>query len=122
MIVAVAARTPVEYWLISQYRPIGRASPRKSDLYGYLPAEFTSAINAVRLSLPRIEVYAQPTRSPEDPYPFRVWVLGDGTVTADLGSVAVPRNATLGNLLRDGFEPLVRHAFALRQGSMGEAA
>jgi hypothetical protein len=60
-------------------------------------------------------IYAQPTRAPEDPYPFRVWVLADGTVTADLGSVAAPRNAVLGNLLVDGFEPLVRRAFALRE-------
>ena len=37
------------------------------------------------------------------------------TVSADLGSVAAPRNTVLGDLLVDGFEPLVRRAFALRE-------
>jgi MoaA/NifB/PqqE/SkfB family radical SAM enzyme len=114
LIATVAARVTVEYWLVSQYRPIGRASAVKNDLYGYPPADFTRAVDAVRPLVPGIPVYAQPTRAPDDPYPFRVWVLADGVVTVDLGSVAAPRNTVLGNLLHDGFEPLVRRAFALR--------
>ncbi|MGY0230174.1 radical SAM protein [Longispora urticae] len=108
-----AERTPVEYWLISQYRPIGRANQGKAELYGYDPAAFVLAVDGIR-ELVDFEVFAQPTRPPEDPYPFRTWVLADGRVTADLGSVAAPRNAVLGNLLTDGFEPLIRQAFALR--------
>lgn len=111
-----AQATPVEYWLISQYRPIGRANSRKAGIYGFSREEFVQAVNGVRDVVPDLPVYAQPTREPDDAYPFRVWVLGDGTVTADLGSVAVPRNTELGNLLDDGFESLVRHAFALREG------
>ncbi|MDF9803587.1 MoaA/NifB/PqqE/SkfB family radical SAM enzyme [Streptomyces sp. HB372] len=117
-----AGRTPVEYWLISQYRPIGRANPRKADLYGFGREEFTQAVDAVRRLLPGLPVYAQPTREPDDHYPFRVWVLGDGTITVDLGSVAAPRNTVLGNLLTDGFEPLVRHAFALRDTAPAPSA
>ncbi|KJS53481.1 hypothetical protein VM98_25000 [Streptomyces rubellomurinus subsp. indigoferus] len=116
IITGLAARTPVEYWLISQYRPIGRANSRKADLYASDREAFTQAVAHVRdlLSGTGIQVYDQPTRAAEDPYPFRVWVLADGTVTADLGSVAAPRNTVLGNLLADGFEPLVRRAFASR--------
>lgn len=112
----LAARTPVEYWLISQYRPIGRANSRKASLYAYDREAFTEAVAQVRglMSGTGVQVYDQPTRTAEDPYPFRVWVLADGTVTADLGSVAAPRNTVLGNVLADGFETLVRRAFALR--------
>ncbi|WP_441247338.1 radical SAM protein [Kitasatospora sp. McL0602] len=115
-ITGLAARTAVEYWLISQYRPIGRANSRKADLYAYDCEAFTEAVAHVRdlLSGTGIQVYDQPTRAAEDPYPFRVWVLADGTVTADLGSVAAPSNTVLGNLLTDGFEPLVRRAFTAR--------
>jgi MoaA/NifB/PqqE/SkfB family radical SAM enzyme len=114
LIADLAATTPAEYWLISQYRPIGRASTRKAEIYGFGREDFLQAVDSVRALLPGLPLYAQPTRAPDDAYPFRVWVLADGTVTADLGSVAAPRNAVLGNLLADGFEPLVREAFALR--------
>lgn len=110
----LAGSTPVEYWLISQYRPIGRANPHKAEIYGFGREDFLQAVNDVRALVPDIPVFAQPTRAPHDAYPFRVWVLADGTVTADLGSVLAPRNAVLGNLLTDGFESLVRRAFALR--------
>ncbi|MEV7680628.1 radical SAM protein [Streptomyces sp. NPDC088341] len=110
----VSDRTDVAYWLISQYRPIGRASPRKAELYGFEPGDFVRSVEGVRDTVDGVTIYAQPTRAPEDPYPFRVWVLADGTVTADLGSVAAPRNAVLGNLLVDGFEPLIRRAFDIR--------
>ncbi|MGW1614923.1 radical SAM protein [Streptomyces sp. NPDC002285] len=114
-IAGVTARTAVEYWLISQYRPIGRANTRKAEIYAFERDDFVRAVNDVRDDVNGVTIYAQPTRAPEDQYPFRVWVLADGTVTADLGSVAAPRNAVLGNLLADGFEPLVRKAFALRE-------
>ncbi|MFB7269615.1 radical SAM protein [Streptomyces sp. NPDC056244] len=114
LIADVSDRTDVEYWLISQYRPIGRASPRKTELYGFEPGDFVRSVEGVRDTVDGVTIYAQPTRAPEDPYPFRVWVLADGTVTADLGSVAAPRNALLGNLLVDGFEPLIRRAFDIR--------
>ncbi|MFJ1845531.1 radical SAM protein [Streptomyces sp. NPDC088146] len=114
-IAGVTQRTAVEYWLISQYRPIGRANVRKAEIYGFGRDDFVRAVDDVRDMVGGVEVYAQPTRAPEDQYPFRVWVLADGTVTADLGSVAAPRNEVLGNLLADGFEPLVRRAFALRE-------
>ncbi|MBV2364802.1 radical SAM protein [Streptomonospora nanhaiensis] len=114
LIRGVAARTEVEYWLISQYRPIGRANPRKAEIYGYEPAAFTAAVDAVRDTVPGVAVFAQPTRAHDDPYPFRAWILADGTVTADLGSVAAPRNAVLGSMLSEGLEPLIRRAFALR--------
>lgn len=115
LIAGVTQRTDVEYWLISQYRPIGRASTRKAEIYGFERDDFVHAVDDVRGDVNGVTIYAQPTRSPEDPYPFRVWVLADGTVTADLGSVASPRNAVLGDLLVEGFEPLVRRAFALRE-------
>ncbi|WP_371599934.1 radical SAM protein [Streptomyces sp. NBC_00564] len=111
----IADRTEVEYWLISQYRPIGRASAGKAELYGFDRDGFVRAVDGVRGAVAPVEIFAQPTRAPEDPYPFRVWVLADGTVTADLGSVAAPRNEVLGDLLDDGFEALVRRAFALRK-------
>lgn len=115
LIAEVTRRTDVEYWLISQYRPIGRANRRKAAIYGFGSDDFVQAVDDVRGHVNGVTVYAQPTRAPQDPYPFRVWVLADGTVTADLGSVAAPRNAELGDLLVDGFEPLVRRAFALRE-------
>ncbi|MFI7324220.1 radical SAM protein [Streptomyces rubiginosohelvolus] len=114
-VTGIAGRTEVEYWLISQYRPIGRASAGKAELYGFERDGFVRAVDGVRGVVAPVEIFAQPTRAPEDPYPFRVWVLADGTVTADLGSVAAPRNAVIGDLLADGFEPLVRRAFALRE-------
>lgn len=114
-VTGIADRTEVEYWLISQYRPIGRASAGKAELYGFERDDFVRAVDGVRGAVAPVEIFAQPTRAPEDPYPFRVWVLADGTVTADLGSVAAPRNAVIGDLLADGFEPLVRRAFALRE-------
>lgn len=114
-VAGIADRTEVEYWLISQYRPIGRASAGKAELYGFERDDFVRAVDGVRGAVAPVEIFAQPTRAPEDPYPFRVWVLADGTVTADLGSVAAPRNAVIGDLLADGFEPLVRRAFALRE-------
>jgi pyruvate-formate lyase-activating enzyme len=114
-VAGIAGRTEVEYWLISQYRPIGRASAGKAELYGFERDDFVRAVDGVRGAVAPVEIFAQPTRAPEDPYPFRVWVLADGTVTADLGSVAAPRNAVIGDLLADGFEPLVRRAFALRE-------
>ncbi|MFI9014491.1 radical SAM protein [Streptomyces griseus] len=120
LIAGVAHRTEVEYWLISQYRPIGRASTRKAEVYGYERDDFVRAVEGVRDVVEGVTIYAQPTRAPLDPYPFRVWVLADGTVTADLGSVFAPRNAALGNLLVDGFEPLVRRAFDLREQSQLE--
>ncbi|WP_053207075.1 radical SAM protein [Jiangella muralis] len=115
LIARVTERTEVEYWLISQYRPIGRASTRKAEIYGFERDDFVRAVEEVRGEVNGVTIYAQPTRLPEDPYPFRVWVLADGTVTADLGSVAAPRNAVLGDLPVTGFEPLVRRAFALRE-------
>ncbi|MEU6017772.1 radical SAM protein [Streptomyces sp. NPDC047515] len=115
LISGVTQRTDVEYWLISQYRPIGRANTRKAEIYGFERDDFVHAVDDVRGDVNGVTIYAQPTRAPEDPYPFRVWVLADGTVTADLGSVAAPRNAVLGDLLVEGFEPLVRRAFALRE-------
>ncbi|GAA1934924.1 hypothetical protein GCM10009716_47450 [Streptomyces sodiiphilus] len=115
LVAGTAGRTDVEYWLISQYRPIGRASTRKAEIYGFGRDAFIRAVDEVRAMVGEVAVYAQPTREPQDPYPFRVWVLADGTVTADLGSVAAPRNEVLGDLLTDGFEPLVRRAFALRE-------
>ena len=114
LIAGVTERTEVEYWLISQYRPIGRANTRKAEIYGFERDDFVRAVDDVRGDVNGVTIYAQPTRVPEDPYPFRVWVLADGTVTADLGSVAAPRNEVLGDILVDGFEPLVRRAFALR--------
>ncbi|WP_405523596.1 radical SAM protein [Streptomyces canus] len=114
-VAGIADRTEVEYWLISQYRPIGRASAGKAELYGFDRDDFVRAVDGVRGAVAPVEIFAQPTRAPEDPYPFRVWVLADGTVTADLGSVAAPRNEVLGDLLDDGFEALVRRAFALRK-------
>jgi MoaA/NifB/PqqE/SkfB family radical SAM enzyme len=92
LILDVAVWTRVEYWLISKYRPIGRADARKATTYGYSPEDFMATVNAVRPLVSGIEVFAQPTRGAEDPYPFRAWVLADGTVTVDLGSVAAPRN------------------------------
>ncbi|PZT74156.1 MULTISPECIES: radical SAM protein [unclassified Streptomyces] len=115
LIAGLTERTDVEYWLISQYRPIGRANTRKAEIYGFERDDFVEAVDDVRDDVNGVPIYAQPTRAPEDPYPFRVWVLADGTVTADLGSVAAPRNAELGDLLTDGLEPLVRRAFALRE-------
>jgi MoaA/NifB/PqqE/SkfB family radical SAM enzyme len=112
LIAGMARRTDVEYWLISQYRPIGRASSRKAEIYGFERDNFVRAVDDVRGNVNGLTIYAQPTRAPQEPYPFRVWVLADGTVTADLGSVAAHRNEVLGNLLADGFEPLVRQAFA----------
>jgi pyruvate-formate lyase-activating enzyme len=117
MILDVASRLRVEYWLISQYRPIGRADARKAAIYGFTPQVFRSAVDLVRERMGRIAVFDQPTRSPDDPYPFRVWVLADGTVTVDLGSVAAPRNEVLGNALNNGFAPLVRQALTLRTAS-----
>jgi MoaA/NifB/PqqE/SkfB family radical SAM enzyme len=114
MIREIATRTRVEYWLISQYRPIGRADARKADTYGYTTEEFEKAVSAVRAAMGDIEVFDQPTRADTDPYPFRAWVLADGTVTVDLGSVAAPRNEVLGNVLDDGLTPLVRQALSLR--------
>ncbi|MBR7827798.1 radical SAM protein [Actinospica sp. MGRD01-02] len=114
MILDVASRTPVEYWLISQYRPIGRADARKAALYGFTPEDFSAAVDSIRERMGQIAVFDQPTRAPADAYPFRVWVLADGTVTVDLGSVAAPRNDVLGNALADGFAPLVRRALSLR--------
>lgn len=121
-IAAVTRRTDVEYWLISQYRPIGRASTRKAEIYRFERSDFLRAVDGVRDHVNGVEIYAQPTRAPQDPYPFRVWVLADGTVTADLGSVAAPRNEVLGNLLADGFEPLVRRAFTLREQTQEEGS
>lgn len=117
MILDVASRTAVEYWLISQYRPIGRADARKAALYGFTPQVFRSAVDSIRERMGPIAVFDQPTRAPTDPYPFRVWILADGTVTVDLGSVAAPRNEILGNALADGLAPLVRHALTLRSAS-----
>ncbi|MER7273489.1 radical SAM protein [Dactylosporangium sp. NPDC000244] len=114
MIRSVAQRTRVEYWLISQYRPIGRADARKADIYGYATEQFRSAIAAVRDDLGSVQIFDQPTRAETDPYPFRAWVLADGAVTVDLGSVAAPRNTALGNLLEIGLAPLIRQAHALR--------
>lgn len=114
MIRSIAQRTRVEYWLISQYRPIGRADARKADIYGFTPAGFRAAVAAVRGGMGSIEIFEQPTRADTDPYPFRAWVLADGTVTVDLGSVAAPRNEALGNLLDDGLAPLIRQAHTLR--------
>jgi len=114
LVLDVAARTRVEYWLISQYRPIGRADPRKATTYGYSALDFATAVDAVRPRMGGIEVFAQPTRDADDPYPFRAWVLADGTVTVDLGSVGAPRNEVLGNVLHDGFARLIRRALSLR--------
>jgi MoaA/NifB/PqqE/SkfB family radical SAM enzyme len=114
MIREIASHARVEYWLISQYRPIGRADVRKADIYGYTTERFKAAVNAVRPMMGDIEVFDQPTRADTDPYPFRAWVLADGTLTVDLGSVAAPRNEVLGNVLDDGLAPLVRQALSLR--------
>lgn len=108
------ALTSVEYWLISQYRPIGRPSIRKVNIYSYDRSIFVSAVASARDIVEDVHVFAQPTRAADDPYPFRVWILADGTVTVDLGSVAAPRNAKIGNVLTDGFERLIRRALATR--------
>ncbi|WP_181785842.1 radical SAM protein [Streptomyces phytophilus] len=120
LIAGVTRRTDVEYWLISQYRPIGRANPRKAALYAFDRDDFAPAVDDVRDRVEGVAIFAQPTRAPQDPYPFRVWVLVDGTVTADLGSVEAPHNEVLGDLLVDGFEPLVRRARALRRQTQSE--
>jgi MoaA/NifB/PqqE/SkfB family radical SAM enzyme len=118
----VATRTKVEYWLISQYRPIGRTDPKKADIYGFAPESFRAAVTAERLRTTGIEIYDQPTRADSDPYPFRAWVLADGTVTADLGSVGAPRNEVMGNLLDAGLATLVRRALSLRVHAFGPLA
>lgn len=122
LIRSIGQRTPVEYWLISQYRPIGRADARKADIYGFSPEQFRAAVAAVRADIGRIQIFEQPTRADTDPYPFRAWVLADGTVTVDLGSVASPRNESLGNLLEAGLAPLVRQAHALRRREFDRSA
>ena len=111
---AVARRTGVSDDDVVEGALLG-ASAGKAELYGFERDDFVRAVDGVRDAVAPVEIFAQPTRAPEDPYPFRVWVLADGTVTADLGSVAAPRNAVIGDLLADGFEPLVRRAFALRE-------
>jgi sulfatase maturation enzyme AslB (radical SAM superfamily) len=118
----IAKRTAVEYWLISQYRPIGRADAREADIYAFTPAEFSAAVAGVRGLMGGIEIFEQPTRADTDPYPFRAWVLADGTVTVDLGSVAAPRNEPLGNLLDTGLAPLIRQAHALRRNEFDSPA
>lgn len=115
----VATRAKVEYWLISQYRPIGRADPRKADIYGFTPEDFRAAVTAERQRTSGIEIYDQPTRADVDPYPFRAWILADGTVTVDLGSVGAPRNEVLGNLLDAGLATLIRRALSLRGNAFG---
>lgn len=103
-------RTTVDYWLISQYRPIGRTNPRKLEIYGFSPEVFVRTVNNIRKRLPNLPVYAQPTRQVGDQYPLRIWVQGDGVVTADLGDVQSKRNYFLGNCLEEGLAPLIAQA------------
>ena len=122
MIRSIGQRTRVEYWLISQYRPIGRADLRKADADGFTPQEFRAAVEAIHDEIGEIEIFAQPTRGDDDAYPFRAWVLADGTVTVDLGSVAAPRNEALGNVLDTGLAPLIRRAHTLRHNDFTRPA
>lgn len=115
-----ATRTEVEYWLISQYRPIGRPNRQKAAIYSYERALFADGVERVRGIVDDLEVFAQPTRAPDDPYPFRAWILADGTVTVDLGSVSAPRNTNLGNILTHGLEPLIHQALALREAQFSQ--
>jgi MoaA/NifB/PqqE/SkfB family radical SAM enzyme len=117
MIRDIASRTRVDYWLISQYRPIGRANAGKADIYGFDRDVFRSAVDGVRPTMGNIKVFDQPTRADTDPYPFRAWVLADGTLTVDLGSVSAPRNESLGNILDHGLAVLARKALTLRDHS-----
>lgn len=105
----------MEYWLISQYRPIGRANATKRELYGYERTKFDQAVEAVRLSHPDLAIFAQPTREQGDPYPLRVWVALDGNATADLGSVDAPRNDHLGNVLEGSLAEMVRRVRSNRE-------
>nr|WP_306814595.1 radical SAM protein [Actinomyces bowdenii] len=111
-------RTNVDYWLISQYRPIGRTDARKIKIYGYSPDVFNQTVDTVRKRLPDLAVYAQPTRSLGDRYPLRVWVQGDGVVTADLGDVRSERNYYLGNCLKDGLATLIEQAKYIRDSDI----
>lgn len=110
----IAARTNIEYWLISQYRPIGRPNSRKSEIDDYSPATFIAAEDHVQGIVGNVEVFAQPTWPPDDPHPFRAWILADGIV---IGRSRQRGRATQRRGRQHAFrglKPLIRRAFALR--------
>lgn len=104
-------RTGVEYWLLSQYRPIGRADERKSTIYGYDRELFDDAANRAREVLhDDVSLFAQPTRRKDEPYPLRLWLFSDGRLSMDSGSVLSTTNLIIGNVLTSSFQHLYKKA------------
>ena len=105
MIYNFSTMTPVEYWLISQYRPINRDLAAKRRIYSFSPEEFKGAIQAIEASYPSISVYSQPTRT-YDPYPLRLWLLANGVLTCDPGTNS-GQNVTVGNCMDEDWSDLM---------------
>ena len=119
MISSFAMKTQVEYWLISQYRPIARDSAKKRELYCFSDEQFKAAVEKIVQMYPDLNVYSQPTRQ-DDLYPLRIWLLADGVLTMDTGKSSLNRNVVVGNCLESGFMNLYNHALRMREQSTGQ--
>lgn len=113
MIAELAGQIKIEYWLISQYRPIARDTIKKRGIYIFSPTEFKSAVAEIVRLFPQLNIYSQPTRE-SDLYPLRIWLLADGTLTADTGRASLNQNVVIGNCLESGFLTLYTQATQLR--------
>ncbi|WP_025274151.1 hypothetical protein [Haloglycomyces albus] len=104
-------RIRVEYWLVSQYRPIGRPNERKAAIYNYDRQSFDEAATQAHQRLNKeIAFYAQPTRSEDEPYPLRLWLFADGRLSIETGSVTTTENPIIGNVLNLPFQHLYEQA------------
>lgn len=121
MIHSFSQATRVEYWLLSQYRPIARDTATKRSLYGFSPADFKASVEKLAKLWPSLNIYAQPTRE-NDLYPMRIWLLADGVLTMDTGLPGLARNVVVGNCFEEGFAPLYRRALTMRSGRSGASA
>lgn len=112
---AYSMRTGVEYWLLSQYRPISRDTPEKRERYLFPSTVFKEKAEQLQHRYPSLNIYAQPTRDGEDKYPLRYWMLADGTLTVDSGNNNVGRNINVGNILEEDITVLMARVNTLRK-------
>jgi MoaA/NifB/PqqE/SkfB family radical SAM enzyme len=107
MIAGIAEQSRVEYWLISQYRPIARDTAKKREIYTFSSEQFRFAIERLVTRFPRLNVYSQPLRE-DGVYPMRMWLLADGLLTMDTGEPTLGRNVIVGSCFERGFAELYK--------------
>lgn len=120
MLDKVSKSRPVAYWLVSQFRAMGLSNGSGRSKFWSDTNKFREMTRALNLKYPGLNIYSQPNRRRNEPYPFRVWLHADGAMFCDPGRGRTGENVLVGNVLRSrgkgAFENLMGKAKAAYNG------